>query len=99
MNGKGSRQRPGKPGAYARGYEAINWAKNRPGRVPRKETIDGVEWVIPSLSEILGPRAVCSTCNQRAPGDGLCPYAEEINGVERECDCCDECRHQCAMDI
>ncbi len=30
-----------------------------------------------------------------------CPYASEIGGNDNEeyCNCCDECRHQCAMDI
>lgn len=28
-----------------------------------------------------------------------CPYAEEIWGCEKICNCCDGCREQCAMDI
>lgn len=28
-----------------------------------------------------------------------CPYAQEIGGSDESCNCCDECRHQCAMDI
>ena len=27
-----------------------------------------------------------------------CPYNEEIHGNLELCRCCDECRHQCAMD-
>jgi hypothetical protein len=30
-NGKGSARRPGKPGAYARGFERIQWNKKRGG--------------------------------------------------------------------
>ncbi len=62
---KGSKRRPpSKPGAYERGYEAIDWAKGRPAPAPRKPTVGMVlledyvakeEWVIPSLEEILGP--------------------------------------------
>jgi len=37
-------------------------------------------------------------CGDEA-GSGLCPFADEINGDEIECNCCDDCRHQCAMDI
>lgn len=28
-----------------------------------------------------------------------CPFAEEISGNMALCTCCDECMHQCAMDI
>ena len=29
-----------------------------------------------------------------------CPYAEEINeDCESLCDCCEDCIHECAMDI
>ncbi len=64
MNGKGDKTRPGKPGAYARGYEAIDWSKGRKSAPPRKVKPDEVllqgyvtppEWIIPSLEELLGP--------------------------------------------
>ncbi len=60
--GKGDKRRPGKPGAYERGYEAIDWSK---GRKPAARKADlgrvliaggeGVEWVIPPLEDLLGP--------------------------------------------
>ncbi len=36
-----------------------------------------------------------------SPGLHSCPYASEINGndVEDYCNCCDDCQHECAMDI
>jgi hypothetical protein len=61
---KGSRRRPGKPGAYERGYEAINWAKGRPVRrvtkLTTQETLtkdytDKADWVILPLEDLLGP--------------------------------------------
>ena len=40
-------------------------------------------------------------CNNPSPGFHSCPYASEINGNDDEdyCDCCDDCAHECAMDI
>ncbi len=41
-------------------------------------------------------------CNCGAPADiqrSPCPYQWEINGVDDSCDCCPECRYQCAQDI
>lgn len=28
-----------------------------------------------------------------------CPFAEEIRGSYELCNCCEECEHNCAMDI
>ncbi len=60
--GKGDKQRPGKPGAYARGYEAIDWSKGRcgvsrtskPGALEFTDFTTPVTWVVPTLEEILG---------------------------------------------
>lgn len=43
----------------------------------------------------------CSRCNKNeAQEEHACPYAEEINDdAESLCECCDECRHECCMDI
>ena len=38
-------------------------------------------------------------CGHPNPTLDLCPYAQEINGVDRDCRCCDDCRYQCAQDI
>lgn len=63
-NGKGDKRRPGKPGAYERGYEAIDWSKGRKPAAPRKADVGRVlledyatpvQWDIPPLSEILSP--------------------------------------------
>lgn len=35
MNGKGSKRRPGKPGAYERGYASIKW-KSKEKKARRK---------------------------------------------------------------
>ena len=44
---------------------------------------------------------VCRCGNTPANPPHPCPYAEEIGGNHEEeyCDCCDDCRHECAMDI
>lgn len=42
-------------------------------------------------------------CNCGKDGvSGYCPYQNDVNNKDPkdcECNCCDECRHQCAMDI
>ena len=37
--------------------------------------------------------------NEAATSPHPCPYAQEISGSNRECTCCRECTHECAMDI
>ena len=29
----------------------------------------------------------------------LCPYSSEIHGSTDKCNCCEDCRHECCMDI
>jgi len=44
----------------------------------------------------------CQSCDCENEGKPLhtCPYREEIKGDETTlCNCCDECRRQCAQDI
>ena len=58
---KGSKRRPGKPGAYERGYEAIDWAKGRPAPAPPKLTIQDIllaepSWPIPDTIRALNAR-------------------------------------------
>lgn len=52
---KGSKRRPGKPGAYEEGWERIFGAKR--GKKPRILIADGegTTWVVPNLKDILGP--------------------------------------------
>lgn len=38
-------------------------------------------------------------CGDKGNSAHICPYAKEINDSDRECNCCSECTHQCAMDI
>ncbi len=44
---------------------------------------------------------LCRCGKPASPEAHPCPYAEEIGRVEDPdyCNCCDECRGQCAMDI
>ena len=43
----------------------------------------------------------CDRCGKLGTVEAhACPYKEEINGnSETLCRCCDECRHECLMDI
>lgn len=44
----------------------------------------------------------CMKCGKSVP-DGMhsCPYAADINNNDdpNYCNCCEECEHECAMDI
>jgi hypothetical protein len=40
----------------------------------------------------------CNRCGKEAVY-GTCPFAEEINNEIRECNCCEDCRYECRMDI
>ncbi len=43
---------------------------------------------------------LCDSCELSASlPPHTCPYAEEIHGDEKLCNCCNSCTHQCAMDI
>lgn len=41
---------------------------------------------------------ICSKCGQPGEWD-ICPYAQDVEGKEEICDCCDDCRTECAADI
>lgn len=38
-------------------------------------------------------------CGEISNGWHACPFKEEIHNNTEECNCCDECRYQCSMDI
>ena len=44
---------------------------------------------------------MCRCGNNPATELHSCPFAEEINGNDDPefCTCCDDCRHECCMDI
>lgn len=48
-----------------------------------------------------GTAELCPTCKKNpAASAHTCPFQCEINDNEEfECHCCDDCRHECAMDI
>ena len=44
----------------------------------------------------------CQFCNKNDGTSELhvCPYKSEINDNEEDlCNCCEDCQHECAMDI
>jgi hypothetical protein len=48
-------------------------------------------------SELDDEPVICKCGN---PGYvALCPYSQDLYGQENECNCCNECRYECAMDI
>lgn len=38
-------------------------------------------------------------CGAPAGEPRACPFKSELHGNDEPCDCCDSCRHECAMDI
>jgi len=43
---------------------------------------------------------MCKCGRNPAEEPHTCPYSEEIGGnSETLCTCCEDCRHECAMDI
>lgn len=46
------------------------------------------------------PKPTCKECNGPGEVAHICPYAEEIyEDTNTLCTCCDNCAHECAMDI
>jgi len=46
--------------------------------------------------------STCDKCKKNnAQPDHLCPYAEELDSWNKGelCNCCEDCQHQCALDI
>ena len=43
----------------------------------------------------------CQRCSKEGTNNlHSCPYDEDINGdYEDKCNCCEDCQHECAMDI
>lgn len=41
----------------------------------------------------------CSKCGSKDGYYESCPYAMDIHGTDEECDCCTDCRNDCAADI
>ena len=41
----------------------------------------------------------CQSCHGDTSGASACPHASEIGGYDKLCNCCEDCRYQCAMDI
>lgn len=38
-------------------------------------------------------------CGKAGEPSHPCPYKQEINGSEAECNCCNECRRECRYDV
>lgn len=41
----------------------------------------------------------CPKCKGIGDRDCICPFQAEINCEDVNCGCCDDCAHECAMDI
>ena len=42
----------------------------------------------------------CERCEANEANEPhACPFKSEINNDDTECTCCNECTHECAMDI
>lgn len=66
--------------------------------LPIPETAE-VEAQVEGAGPALKPDPVCK-CGETGEPDHSCPYAEEINDdSDSLCNCCQKCRHECAMDV
>jgi len=68
--------------------------KNANFIVHAREDIPALLAYVEEMEELLCPR-----CKRRPKEPGTCPYDKEINDTVTECDCCSECRQECAWDI
>lgn len=60
-----------------------------------------VEQLIKAIQAARYKAEKCQNCQER-PAIALhtCPFKEEIkNDTSSTCNCCDECRNECAMDV
>ncbi len=44
-------------------------------------------------------KGTCPRCDNPEADEDMCPFHREIHDDDIPCKCCDDCRHQCAMDI
>ena len=52
------------------------------------------------LVKIEGCGGGCSDCKNSPSDSHTCPYQKGVNNdSEYECTCCEDCEHECAMDI
>lgn len=54
------------------------------------------------LEEKKEEKGLCGhgSCNNPAQTLHTCPFSSEIHGDDESlCDCCEDCEHECAMDI
>lgn len=43
---------------------------------------------------------LCPVCKKNPVGKlHICPYDQDVNNGNTHCFCCDECTHECLMDI
>lgn len=42
---------------------------------------------------------LCPHCGSTDGVTDFCPYDQDVNNTNKLCNCCENCRHECAMDI
>ena len=43
--------------------------------------------------------AACQRCGEESSGPHSCPYSQEMNDCDDECNCCEKCMQECRDDI
>jgi hypothetical protein len=82
---------------YADTLENLRYEVNRAELTQREigfERVQDPDSVVEPEPMICGRNG----CQNRA-GSGICPYDDEISNEQNECNCCESCRTDCAMDI
>jgi hypothetical protein len=94
QNGKGSKRRIGKPGAYAEGWDRIFGARR---------AIRYVNQSAVTIDEVTRRQSRCDgrdDCTNPPIEEHTCPYQVEINGNEEfTCTCCVDCKTACAWAV
>lgn len=52
------------------------------------------------IERLKAQESKCQKCGNKAQPMHPCPYRSDIDGDnETMCNCCEECQHECAMDV
>ncbi len=80
--------------------EKAAWIKHK--RIEDEAMVKGIEAMLHKAVQHINEAeatGTCPRCDNPAGDEDRCPFEMEIHDEDIPCKCCDDCRHQCAMDI
>ena len=60
---------------------------------------DTIPEVLAKIEAEVVAKGECPGCDNPADDEDTCPFNLEIYDISTLCKCCDDCRHQCALEI